>query len=248
MAKETVTTPTTPATPTAPATASTGKKVALMIPPIAGMGAGLYYAHLKKGTFWEYVGYAILGNMVGNSISKPFKPTTGLKINGKDVALPFGVKVIPAIGFIGGVAFAVKGNKSFWGHLGFGILGGIIGGIVSMPFAMVFNKPAPAPAKPNAGAGTGTGATADETKQAYDKALSVGKKMGGDPASMPTYADFVKKYNSLNATEKKIFNEYMGSAEKVDYTDIDKAFEAMAKIGNELSAKYGEEAVRKVMS
>jgi len=242
--------PTTPATPTTPSTAT---KVALMIPPIAGIGAGLYYAKTKNGTFWEYVGYAILGNMVGHSISKPFKPTTGLKINGKDVTLPFVVKVIPAIGFIGGVAYAVKGNKSFWGHLGFGILGAIIGGIVSMPFAMAFSKPVAPATKPDAGKGTDAdpklgGLPPNDTKRAYDKAVEVGKKMGGDPANMPSYADFVKKYTSLDATEKKIFNEYMASAGKIDYADIDKAFEAMAKIGNDLTVRYGEEKVKKVLS
>lgn len=246
----TTTTSSTPAPASSTATTpSKGAKIALMIPPIAGIGAGLYYAHSKKATFWEYVGYAILGHLLGHSISQPFQPTTGLKINGKEVVLPFYVKAIPAIGFIGGVGYAMKGNKGFWAHFGYGILGSIIGGIVSLPFAMASNKPAPAPAGTGkAGTGTSTGTPSTEEKLAYEKALSVGKKMGGDPKNMPTLDVFVGKYRAMDATGKKIFSEYMDSAEKIDYTDIDKAFGEMGKIAQDLSAKYGDDKVKSVLA
>lgn len=108
-------------------------KISMMVlPQLGGIGAGLYYAKTKVGKPIDYVGYAILGSAVGHSLVQPFLKTT-IEVKGKSIDIPFGVKVLPTIGFLGGVGIAMSGKKKFWAHVGYGLLGTLITSMIAVP-------------------------------------------------------------------------------------------------------------------
>jgi hypothetical protein len=54
--------------------------------------------------------------------------------------------ILGSIGTLGGLYYAFKGNKGFWGYAGFAILGGFAGSIIGGLYDNTI-KPTPAPQK-----------------------------------------------------------------------------------------------------